>query len=223
MKKLAALCIASTALFFASCTTHFASFGEQQREKDLAFEQVRAELADLKHALHGQRVEMQILEERLQEQEGIAQEALKPKPVGEALKQQMASLERKLMILEKSQEKILADLQNLGRHADHVGHSLAGCQNKIDDCQKQLFVHADRLDDIKHLKSTLTNVSKAISQKAPTIVPSVSTYRVKAKDTLEKIAKFHGVSVEQLKRLNQIQQDRIFIGQELKIADNIDP
>ena len=63
----------------------------------------------------------------------------------------------------------------------------------------------------------------AVSQPKPAPVqPSnAATYQVKAGDTLYRIAKNSGLSVSQLKNINQLASDRISVGQVLKLNGNV--
>jgi len=48
-------------------------------------------------------------------------------------------------------------------------------------------------------------------------------YVVKSGDTLSRIAKAHGTTVKALKAANHLTSDRIFVGEKLKLAQNIPP
>ena len=45
----------------------------------------------------------------------------------------------------------------------------------------------------------------------------ITFYKVKAGDSLEKIAKANNTTVDKIKKINSMQQDLIVIGQEIKI------
>ncbi|GIN85837.1 putative peptidoglycan endopeptidase LytE [Heyndrickxia sporothermodurans] len=76
-------------------------------------------------------------------------------------------------------------------------------------------------DVLKVSKSTTTSSSSSSTQKPatpskPTVVPEGS-YIVKAGDTLGKISLETGISVAELKRLNSLKSDLIYVGQKLVI------
>ncbi len=186
-----------------------------QQERDLAFDEMRLEIGDLRHAIQGQRTEITLLQDRLRDQEGMTDTALKTRSRLEPLVQQLASLEKKFLLLERQQDRILSDLKMLGKHHDQSGTSLQAMQEKLRVLQLEIEQHAARLNDIVQLKSTLNQVSRAISDKnAPA---QAKRYRVKSGDSLEKIAKQHGISVSELKKLNNLNTDKILAGQELLI------
>ncbi|MFI5334984.1 MAG: hypothetical protein ACHQT8_07505, partial [Chlamydiales bacterium] len=53
-------------LFITSCTSHMTSWNEDRtRETNLALDELRIELADVKHAINGNKVDLQLLEEKV--------------------------------------------------------------------------------------------------------------------------------------------------------------
>ena len=61
-----------------------------------------------------------------------------------------------------------------------------------------------------------TTSSTSVSQNKIT-VSTATTYRVKSGDSLWSIAQKHGLSVDQLKALNQLTSDLILVNQTLKV------
>src|SRR5699024_4459710 len=81
------------------------------------------------------------------------------------------------------------------------------------------------LKKLNHLKSDLIFVGQKLkvkgsssSSKPTTPTPSTaSTYTVKGGDTLSHIARQYKTSVSELKKLNHLKSDLIFVGQKLKV------
>ena len=206
-------------LGLASCTGGtLAHVQDQQRQRDYAFQEMRTELGDLRHAMQACRTELQILGERLTEQEHIAKNVARNKPQNDQTQAMLAACERRLAIAEKSLEKISSEMRSLSKHADRTNLSLASFKEKRVDCQRELSLHKQKIEGISQLKSTLGQISQAMSERSSTSALSQASYRVKPGDTLEKIARRNSISVAELKRLNNITQDKIIVGQELKIA-----
>jgi LysM repeat protein len=204
------ICLA--ACFLSGCVSDVSRW---QGERDsYALEELRAEVADLKHALHSYQVDLEIVEERLKSQESsLAAIKGSKQPRWEQMSLQLAALEQKLAHVEKLQENAFCDLRELAAHAASTTHSLTQYRDKIAECEQALDGHARRLEDVSRLKSTLTSLSHAIQQQ-----PSQRLYTVKAGDSLEKIARAHHTTVGVLKQINHLQHDRIVPGQELKLS-----
>lgn len=176
--------------------------GRQYRaSNDTILDEIRLELSDLKHELKSALVDLNLLDER------VRKDAQKPQVPVQPSSTQITALERRVANLEKLLEKAVNDLRSLNT-------STTQALTKIQNIEKEISTHDQRLSEINQLKGTLTSISKAIG----TATPNEMTYRVKAGDSLEKIARNHKISVDDLKKLNQLQSDRILIGQELKIC-----
>jgi LysM repeat protein len=210
-KKLALLCLG---LMVYGCTSQFGSMRSDKQESALALDEMRIELADVKHALHTYQVEMKILEDKLKLQQNsvssIKNDSLKKQqPKLSEFSLQLAALEKKIEHLEKTQEKAIADLRQLSSHANQTSHSLT-------QIEQQLTSHGKRLDDVAKLKATLSSISKAVNPKNSSNA-AFKKYQVKAGDSLEKVARSHQVTVDAIKKMNGLENDRISAGQEIKI------
>lgn len=176
--------------------------GRQYRaSNDTILDEIRLELSDLKHELKSTLVDLNLLDER------VRKDAQKPQVQVQPSSTQITALERRVTNLEKLLEKAVSDLRSLNT-------STTQALTKIQNIEKEISTHDQRLGEINQLKGTLTSISKAIGA----ATPNEMTYRVKAGDSLEKIARNHKISVDDLKKFNQLQSDRILIGQELKIS-----
>lgn len=189
----------------ASCTSQMAVRSSSDHSTRITMEEMRTEISDLKHAFHAAQVEIHLLEERLREQEN-SQAALKNAKAGnqDAFSKQTALLEGRLHRIENTLESISAEYKQLYAASMQNSHTLES--------------HEQRLNEIANLKSTLTSISQAI--KKTSSGQTVSSYKVKAGDSLEKIARAHSITTEALKKANQLSSDRIIVGQELKIPSS---
>ena len=90
---------------------------------------------------------------------------------------------------------------------------------------RQYKTSVSELKKLNHLKSDLIYVGQKLkvkgsssSSKPTTPAPSTgSTYTVKSGDTLTHIARQYKTSVSELKKLNHLKSDLIFVGQKLKV------
>lgn len=187
-------------LLLWGCTaSQFAALQGGNRQEQIAIEELRIEVADLKHALSATEVELHLLEEKL--------EAHGDSKVGH-ISEEIKFLERKISSLEKSMEKSASDLRNLSNHANQTVASLSQYRERIEDLDK-------RMEEVSKLKNTLSSLSKAIGSQSS----ENKSYKVRAGDSLEKIARRHRISVDMLKKINHLENDRIVIGQELKVPN----
>ncbi|MBJ7448863.1 MAG: LysM peptidoglycan-binding domain-containing protein [Parachlamydiales bacterium] len=203
MRKFLVVCL----LLCTSCL--FA--GDKKVTRNFAQEDLKQDVADVKHQLHVLEVERGILEERLDSQEKLIQDLRQKLDT----RSPSGAGDKRVGYLEKVQEGTLSDMQQLKKHA-------ADCLKQVNDMKAQvdqLETHVD--SNILHLKSVVETLVKAL-QKDGSSVPLVvnadtKTYKVKSGDSLEKIAKAHKTTIQALKNRNQLKQDRIIVGQELII------
>ncbi len=183
-------------------------------------DELRLELDDLKHALHSTQVDLSLLDERLKKQ-NTAIAGVKGQSVGKEasslslLSTTVSNLEKKVAQLEKTLDKAAGDLRTLS-------NSISQTLSKVNTLETHLSHHDKRLDEVAKLKGTLTSISQAIGQR-PSSEPSsaaVKSYCVKAGDSLEKIARINKVPVETIRKMNNLSNDKIIIGQELRLPDD---
>lgn len=171
----------------------------------MSMDEMRLELADVKHELKSTQVELNLLDERVRKQTSSIE-------ISSKTKADSSNLEHRIAYLEQLLEKTTADLRTLSNHTTQALKKLAAIENEI-------ISHENRLDEVVKLKGTLTSISQAIGQPASPSKNTTSSYRVKAGDSLEKIARSHKTSISALKNLNNLKNDKIVVGQELRIPD----
>lgn len=173
-------------------------------------DELRIELDDIKYALKTTQVELGLLDEKLNKQNN----ALKGQSSGSSsLSHQIATLEKKVGSLEKTLEKAANDLRTLNT-------ALNQTFSKIQNIETNISSHDKRLDEVAKLKGTLTSISKAMGQQSPSSTSTSKTYCVKAGDSLEKIARNNKSSVDAIRKINNLSNDRINIGQELRLPND---
>jgi LysM repeat protein len=191
MKSKVVILFLCTPLIWGCTSTLTALKGNQ----DHLFEEMKTEIADLRHALHGTEVELKLLEEKFDSRED--QHA---SPKGDVV-----TLQRKILLLEKTIDKMNVELKSLMNYANQTTTSLSQYRDQIQEIDR-------KLGEVSKLRSTLTQISKTYS------APEEQTYHVKSGDSLEKIARKFNTSIDALKKDNQLATDKIVIGQELKIS-----
>jgi len=179
-------------LLLVGCTSSFTALRGSQ---DSVVNDLRMEIADLKHALHGTEVEVKLLEERMESTEGAA---------ATLSSNESTDLKRKIALLEKNIDRLSAEIRSLTNFSTQTSAALSVYRQQISSIDS-------KLDEISKLRLALSQLSKA-SPRIETL-----SYQVKPGDSLEKIARKFQISVEQLKRENNLSSDKIVIGQELAI------
>jgi LysM repeat protein len=180
-------------------------------------DELRLEIDDLKHALNTTQVELNLLDEKLNKQNSAAKtQAIAKEMAGlSQLASTVSVMEKKVSKLEKILEKITNDLRTLNTSTHQT-------QSKLQAIEMNLSSHDQRLGEVTKLEKTLHTISKAIGKESPSQATSTKakSYRVKAGDSLDKIAKTQHISIEALRKINNLTSDKIMIGQELKVIEN---
>lgn len=210
------------ASLFTSCSSALRFTSPDSRQNELAMEELRIEIADVKHALNSTQVEVRILEDKLKSQDNAIyafknQTANKLPMVGH-LSELIDTLEKKLSTLEKIQDKTFHDLRQLTTHANQTSSTLMHYKEKMQEIEREMGTQSQRLDEVSKLKSTLTHISKAMKQ-GDYPQDTIKIYKVIAGDTLEKIARKFYTTSDYIKKLNRFENDRIVVGQEVKVPD----
>ncbi len=184
-------------LFFLLCTGSISLFGRSQPiNEQIAFlEEMRIALLDVKQAVSSQKLDISLLEEKLNKLE-------KPSI--------HASLEQRISTLEKHQEQFISDLKHLTQHAKELTTTIAQLSQQLHAFDAHLHKESERFNEVSRLRSTIHSLTKAIES-------GNKTHLVRAGDTLEKIARLYQISIEELKKSNGLTYNKILIGQELKI------
>jgi LysM repeat protein len=178
-----------------------ASFSSQEspQNNDVALQQVQTRLDDSHHGLHCMQADFQILESRIKQLESSLAN--------------VKNLARQLQTLENRQQEIVKDIKQLSSHANETSTTFSQYKNHLGELEKEISSQHQKLNEVHQLKSSLESVAESIKQ----ISSADVTYRVLPGDSLERIARKYRVSLDALRRANGLDQDRIMVGQELKI------
>ena len=216
MKKRATFKILATAgcLTLASCTSVNNSSKGEKQQIEISMHNLRTDIEELKHDLNTQQMQLGIFEGKLVHIDDIIDSLKiesneKQKSALEELQYHLSSIEKKLEHFETKQKEILTDLSQLESHANHTTKALGQYKEKVKEFEQTLALHTDIIKEFGQIKQHLPSQD---TQKA-----SLSRYKVKAGDSLQRIAKNHNTTIEELKRVNHLRDDLIIVGQELII------
>ncbi len=180
-----------------ACSPLASSPFDAKYQLELTLHVVQTNLDDLRHDISCFQTELQILDSRMKQSEAVTQ-TLKVQDL-QQLVAHVRSLDQKLARVEKIKENQIHDLEQLTPHANETTLALTLLKKKLDTLEGELLA-------VRHSHSTA--------------VPEAALYTVKAGDSLEKIARLHKTSVEEIKKINRFEQDLIVVGQILKIPSD---
>jgi len=191
-----------SSLWLLLCLPFF-SLGARQSSYSANVDEMRLELSDVKHELHSARIEISLLEERIakQEQQRISTQGDEKLGPAEGLSKKVAECEKLL-------NKVLADVRTLSQQTSKA-------LSRVQELEAALATQDKKFEEISKLKGMLTSLSQGVEAENKT--PCPLKYSVKPGDSLEKIARHHHTSVAAIKQLNNLTQDKIVVGQELKL------
>lgn len=195
--------------------------------EDPQMKQLKIALSDLGHHVKNHEAEIRTLEERLRNQEasldhmqGLNSDELQSQR--DSTKANVVNLEGKISAqeakvdgLDRVSKGMTADLRQLQTQSNELISAMKLLKQKVEELEKSAETQSFRLNS---LETALRSVVEMIEIKENPIPASTGKiYRVQAGDTLEKIARAQKVSVQSLKEANQMVNDKIVVGQTLKL------
>lgn len=213
------------ALFFQLLTTSSLisapRYGYNRDEDTVtALREVRDSLDALRHEVNNHDTELRMFEERINNQEAtigsFRQQVQDSNQANrDLLRGNSSSFESKIASLETSNRNIIADLQQLKSHANETANALALYKQKVSDLEKLIVLQNQNIDS---LQTALQSLVDAIQVKENiTSASGTRSYKIKAGDSLEKIARAHHTTIKAIKEVNNLSNDRIIVGQTIQI------
>jgi len=205
----------------AACSPLKSSPNDEKHQLELTLHELQTNLDDVRHDLNCFQTEMQILDGRIKYYENALsnlkqQDLEKQQTAIDLLSQQVAAFEKKIALLERMHDTGSQDLQQLSTHANETSAALAQFKNRLAELEQEIQSQNRRFEQIARLKGHFEGLTKQLSNNTC----EKKIYKVRPGDTLEKIARFHQTSVEQIKKANDLNQDLIVAGQELIIPND---
>jgi LysM repeat protein len=218
MKKIIA-CMA--ALLPIACSPLKSSPNDEKHQLELTLHELQTNFDDVRHDLNCFQTEMQILDGRIKYYENALsnlkqQDLEKQQSKIDLLSQQIAAFEKKIAVLEHTNNTGSQDLQQLTSHANETSAALAQFKNRIAELEQEIQSQNRRFEQIAKLKGHFEGLTKQLSSAAS----DKKIYKVRPGDTLEKIARFHQTTTERIKKVNDLKDDLIVVGQELIIPND---
>jgi len=203
--------ISLSLLLLSGCAAINSSPKEEKHQMELSLHKVRTEVEEIKHDLNTCEIEHHVLEGKLIDQEQVMA-ALKQQVAElkqdqlESFTQELQNLDKKLTQVGKKQEKIITDIRQLSSHANETTTALSQYKDKIAQFEKAITTQKEQVQEIIKLKEGLSQLTAA-----------ANTYTIKPNDSLEKIAREHNATIQEIKNLNNLSSDLIVVGQQIQL------
>ena len=204
------------AFALAGCSPIKTSHHDERYQWELTIHEVQTNLDDLRHDTNCFETEIQILDGRIKCFENAlaslkSQEIERQQSKIDQISHQLLTLERKWSAFEKKQDASKDGMEHLSVHAKETTMALSQFKTRIEEIEAEVLSQSRRLEALAKLKGNIETLTKALK------VDGQKIYKVRAGDSLEKIAKAHKTDVATLKQLNHLNQDLIVVDQELRV------
>lgn len=216
MKK-ALLVFLSSFFVCTSCTPLTSSVDEKKHQEELTLHEIQTNVDDLRHDINRYQTEQSISDDKIRYQEKSLS-SLKEVELKELKKLLESALSlgekngKRILELEKESLRSQQTIQSFSDKSQNLSSALVQYKKRLNELETELIAQNQRFSDLANLEIELKNLLSK-TRKAPMQDP----YRVKAGDSLEKIAQIHHTTVEKIRELNALSNDVIEVGQELKI------
>lgn len=205
----------------------FLEAAPRRYEDDLSIvvKEMRDTLDDLRREVYNHESEIRTFENRVATQEeslGKFREEFKESTKGqkEILKTHQGCFESRLNALEGGQKALISDLKQIRNHSMESQELFKVFKDKMISLEKNVDVLTKNLEILQSATHSLVDALKP-SQGAGLALEAgrSSIYKVKAGDSLEKIARQNRTTIKVIKELNHLTKDTITVGQNLKLPE----
>lgn len=197
-------------------------------ENNTLLREMRDSLDEMKHEVANHESEIRVFEEKLASTESIIdglrqQQTDAAQANKELLKGSSANLETRIISLETTTKGLVADLRQLKTHANDTAEVLGQYKKQLAEMERLVQNQNQNIDNLQTAVRSLIDAmqvktaTEKPSQQPERMVDGTKIYRVKAGDSLEKIARNNQTTIQALKELNGLSNDRIIVGQAIKL------
>jgi LysM repeat protein len=190
-------------------------------------QQWRDTVYNLGYELNNQQSELNSLRERLEIQEQIIDtvraDAERLKQRGrELLDSQSQTVSETVGALSDDRERFRQEILQLQQYSSSIKDVLEQHQARLQTFETAIEQQATTIKTMESMLQTLVDTLQGGKKTAPIAQGSDTIYRVVDGDSLGTIAKKHQVTVRRLKEANNLQSDKIIVGQKLAIPSSSD-
>ena len=184
---------------------------------------IQDRISEVRHEVRNHEAQLSALEGRIRNQEETL--ILLQRELDTSSKEKKGNGE-KAASYETSLKGLGADLRQLQTHANQASSALELYQKRIAELENKLEKQSRHIDSLKEAMRSLMQVVKGEGAKVSLENETESTetgagyYKVQSGDSLGAIAqKFH-TTIRELKEINALKNNNIFVGQKLKVPQN---
>lgn len=209
------------------------AFGASRRyvaEEDTAqvLREIRDSLEDLKHEVRNHESEIRMYEEKLSTMESsidtLRQQMSDSQQVHkDILKETSTNSEMKVNGLDSTVKGMVADLRQLKGHANDSATALGQYKTKLLEMEKIMDAQSQNIENLQAAMKSMMDAMQVrssgtvVANSANAESSGMRTYRVRSGDSLEKIARSQGTTISAIKDANNMVNDKIIVGQNLRI------
>jgi LysM repeat protein len=196
-----------------------------EEDNSTVLREIRDNMEDLRHEVRNHEAEIRIYDEKLGTMESsidtLRQQINETHQANkDVLKENSTNSELKLTSVDTTVKGLVTDLRQLKTHANDSAIALGQYKQKLLELEKIIEAQSQ---NIENLQAALKSMMDAMQVKSGGSVAytesstSGKTYRVRQGDSLEKIARSQGTNITALKEVNNLSNDKIIVGQNLRI------
>ncbi len=198
-----------------ACSPIKSTSNDSHHQLELTLHDIQTNMDDLRHDVQTVNVELQILNSQLNKQDDLLarikqQDIETQKNTISDMQKQVSAMQNSLTQDSQLVDQVRQDIRKLSGHANETTNALSQHKQRLNEVEKEVYQQTKNIDNFRLAMKDIVVSMKSSSQNG-------LVHKVRSGDSLGKISKNYKVSVEAIKRINQLDTDLIVEGQELKI------
>lgn len=192
-----------------------------EEDNMLALREMRDSIDSMRHEVDNHETEMRMFGENINNQETtlvslrqLIQESNQSNK--DQIKGGTNALEMKIAHLESLNKSLIADMSQLKNHVNSFTDSLTQYEQKIRELERKMTVQSQNIDNMQEAIRSLVDAMQ-FKESKNYIAPEGSSkvYRIKAGDSLEKIARNNNTTVKALKEINHLTNENRIVADQI--------
>ena len=197
---------------FASCSNLVVSQRSDKQQMEFSVQKLKNEIEDLKHEMKAYQIEVGILEGRiLNHDEDLSYLHAQDHPgkIGGRSLDNATLKEKKILEIERTLDHLIKRFDRIDIESKEIAKAVGLYKQKFQEVEKFFQSQNESVQELGRIKKSIKEIREEANE--------IAFYRVKAGDSIEKIARLFGTTPEQIKKINQLHNDLILVGQEIRV------